>query len=152
MSSRPRKQFSDDFLEKALVERAAIAARLEDSQRRVDALLRELAVAESQLNSDRVALTELEELLGVAPQLPLLVDEAGLGGRALREAAVQVLLDENIRGPIHYTDWFERLSQAGYRVRGKNPVATFLTQISRDDRVEPIGSKSGLYKVSAAAR
>lgn len=40
---------------------------------------------------------------------------------------------------------------AGYRVSGKDPLATFLTHVSRIDRVAPVGRRSGLYRLRLAA-
>jgi hypothetical protein len=53
--------------------------------------------------------------------------------------------------PIHYRAWFEALVESGYRVSGRDPLATFLTQVSRIDRVEKVGRRSGLYRLRVAA-
>jgi hypothetical protein len=53
--------------------------------------------------------------------------------------------------PIHYRIWFQELVDSGYRVLGRDPLATFLTQVSRIDRVEKIGRRSGLYRLRVAA-
>ena len=41
--------------------------------------------------------------------------------------------------------------QAGFRVSGRDPLATFLTQITRIDNVESVGRRSGLYRLRIAA-
>jgi hypothetical protein len=51
---------------------------------------------------------------------------------------------------VHYRDWYGLLRAAGYRVRGKDPLASFLAQISRATDVEPVGSRSGKYRLRAA--
>jgi len=35
----------------------------------------------------------------------------------------------------------------GHQVGGKNPTATFLTQVARVESVERVGKRSGLYKL-----
>jgi hypothetical protein len=37
----------------------------------------------------------------------------------------------------------------GYRIGGKDPVATFLTQVARVESVERVGRRSGLYRLVA---
>jgi hypothetical protein len=41
--------------------------------------------------------------------------------------------------------------QAGFRVSGRDPVGTFLTQITRIDNVESVGRRFGLYRLRIAA-
>ncbi len=75
-----------------------------------------------------------------------------LRGEKLREVAIAVLREATTDGePIHYRAWFDALVRAGYRVAGKDPLATFLTQVSRIDGVQPVGRRSGLYHLRLAA-
>jgi hypothetical protein len=53
--------------------------------------------------------------------------------------------------PVHYRAWFEALVESGYRISGRDPLATFLTQVTRIDRVQSVGRRSGLYRLRAAA-
>ena len=53
--------------------------------------------------------------------------------------------------PVHYRVWFDALVASGYRVTGRDPLATFLTQVTRIDRVQSLGRRSGLYRLKAAA-
>jgi hypothetical protein len=50
----------------------------------------------------------------------------------------------------HDRDWYALLCAAGYRAHGKEPLASFLAQINRAERVEPLGGRSGRYRLRAA--
>ena len=52
---------------------------------------------------------------------------------------------------MHYRVWFEALVESGYRVSGRDPLATFLTQITRIKNVQSVGRRSGLYRLRIAA-
>jgi hypothetical protein len=74
-----------------------------------------------------------------------------LRGPAIREAAVRVLIAQP--GPIealHYRRWYELLVEAGYRIVGKDPLAVFLTQLSRSPLVRK-ASAPGVYEVDRQA-
>jgi hypothetical protein len=74
-----------------------------------------------------------------------------LRGPAIREAAVRVLIAQP--GPIealHYRQWYELLLEAGFRVAGKDPLAVFLTQLSRSPLVRK-ASAPGVYEVDRQA-
>ena len=53
--------------------------------------------------------------------------------------------------PVHYRIWFDALVQSGYRILGLDPLATFLTQVTRIEKVESVGRRSGLYRLRIAA-
>jgi hypothetical protein len=46
--------------------------------------------------------------------------------------------------PVHYRDWFELLVAQGFMPAGKDPLATFLTQVGRSPVVQRTTS-SGMY-------
>jgi hypothetical protein len=74
-----------------------------------------------------------------------------LRGPAIRDAAVRVLIAQP--APIealHYRQWFDLLAQAGYKVAGKDPLAVFLTQLSRSPLVRKT-SAPGVYEVDRQA-
>jgi hypothetical protein len=74
-----------------------------------------------------------------------------LRGPAIREAALRVLIAQP--GPIealHYRQWYELLVDAGFRVAGKDPLAVFLTQLSRSPLVRK-ASAPGVYEVDRQA-
>src|SRR5690349_21007217 len=91
--------------------------------------------------------TELDELLGRASQLRLGLPHDGVSGQQLRDAAVEILVRQRGTGvPIHYREWFQLVSETGLNVGGRDPLATFLTQITRSPVVEQAGEpRSGLY-------
>jgi hypothetical protein len=106
----------------------------------------EEALAEAARLEARVR--ELDEMLGRAPQLRLDLQSEELRGRELREAALRVLLERlGQRRPIHYRDWYGLLGEHGVVAAGKDPVATFLTQITRSPLVERVKGESGVYLV-----
>src|SRR5581483_2090293 len=74
-----------------------------------------------------------------------------LRGPAIREAALRVLIAQP--GPIealHYRQWYELLVEAGFRIAGKDPLAVFLTQLSRSPLVRK-ASAPGVYEVDRQA-
>jgi hypothetical protein len=94
----------------------------------------------------------IEEVAGLAPQMAICNISEELRGERLREVAVDVLRRLAKSGdPIHYRAWFDALVESGFRVSGRDPLATFLTQITRIDEVESVGRRSGLYRLRVAA-
>lgn len=92
---------------------------------------------------------EIAEMSEAVPE-----DEVGghvLRGPAIRAVAVQVLISqpEHIEA-IHYRRWYELLLQAGYSVAGKEPLAVFLTQVSRSPVVRK-ATEPGVYEVDRQA-
>jgi hypothetical protein len=110
-------------------------------------------VDELDRNVDETArlLRQMDEMLGLAPQLSLDALHGELRGQRLREIAVDVLREKKGAGSVvHYREWYEFLLEAGLRVAGKDPLATFLTQIARAPGVESVRPRSGLYRLRAA--
>jgi hypothetical protein len=129
--------YSDDFVRAARVE--ADTLRLEVER------LREALVLEHRAR-------ELDELLGRAPQLRLDLQPDSLRGQRLREAAVEILVRRHGLGePIHYRDWFKLLLAEGVSVEGKDPLATFLTQVTRSPVVLRQRDRPGVYRVDPEA-
>jgi len=136
-------------------ERTTVAERVEGLKRQSETLRAVVDQVDAELGDAERLLRQMDEMLGLASQLPLDVLSHELRGQRLRDVAVQVLPER--RGAevvIHYTDWFSMLVEAGVRVGGKNPVATFLTQIGKArkaPRVESVRPWSGLYRLTPAA-
>jgi hypothetical protein len=145
----------------------ADALRLEAERLRAEAAsyigLAEQATARAIVLERRVR--ELDELLGRAPQLRLDLQSDALRGQRLREAAVELMARlRRIGQPIHYREWFELLVAEGYSVEGKDPLASFLTQVTRSPvvlrdrepgvyRVDPdAGSEATLRELEEAQR
>jgi hypothetical protein len=82
----------------------------------------------------------MRNAVGQAP-----ADPTVLRGAAIREAAVRALLARGQgEAPVNYRDWFEVLGARGIRPGGKDPLATFLTQIGRSPLVKR-STAAGMY-------
>jgi len=85
---------------------------------------------------------ELSGALGAAERLR---------GTPIRETAVRLLLERRDGVEvIHYRDWFELVIGVGYAIAGKDPLAVFLTQISRSPVVRR-GTQAGVYEIDRGA-
>ena len=142
MGEDPQVRFNQEY--------AALCGRIQDQRQQADRL-RELADRiEEQTAGDEALLLEMEEILGLAPQMRFEALDRRLGGRRLREIAVEVLERQPDSGrEIHYRDWYALLEAAGYQVAGRDPLATFLAAVRRIERVQAIGHRSGLYQLIA---
>lgn len=132
-------------------EREAVAARVGELRRQSASLHLVVDQVDADLVSAERLLRRIDEMLGLASQLAIedLRDE--LRGQRLREVAVAVLRERRgIGAVIHYREWFDLVTQEGVRVGGKNPDATFLTQIAKAPQVESVRPRSGLYRLVAA--
>lgn len=139
---------STDFLEAAKAERDRLAARLAEALERVEHFETLAAEARAEAESLADSIKAVEEVAGLAPQLAICEISEELRGERLREVALEVLQRLSATGdPVHYRVWFEALLQSGYRVSGRDPLATFLTQITRIERVQSVGRRSGLYRL-----
>jgi hypothetical protein len=142
---------SADLRAAAEAERAVVDERvcqLREQARR----LRELAdQVDVELGGNIRLLRQIDELLGHAPQMSIAEVDEDLRGQRLREVAIQVLKRRKGAGTsVHYREWYALLVAEGHTVSGKDPVATFLTQVSRSDEVERVGRRSGVYRLLAA--
>lgn len=128
-----------------------LKARIADARERADRLRALAEHLDEQASHDDRTLGELEGALGMAAQMQIEALDRELGGRRLAEIAVAVLGRELQPGQaVHYRDWYALLRRAGYRVRGKAPLASFLAQINRSEHVEPVGRRTGRYRLRAA--
>ena len=86
---------------------------------------------------------QLEAELSTAPLL---------GGRALVDAAVAVLLEAPGR-TMHYRQLLSAVeATTGRQVRGVDPTATLLANLDRDPRVFSCGARSGQYGLTSDLR
>lgn len=105
---------------------------------------------EERTQQDEHLLREMAAVLGLDAQLRLDDLSPWLRGQRLQEIALQVL--ENYWGSdreIHYREWFELVQAQGYRIGGKDPLATFLAQVHRAPGVVSAGRRSGRYVLSS---
>ena len=147
----------------------AVAAERGDLERRRDGLLERRRRVQAELDEIEAAVAELDEQLLLIGRLagedrppeqpPIVAENASpdtapvsiLRGPAIRVAAVRVLLSQpRRREALHYREWFELLAGAGYSVAGKDPLAVFLTQLSRSPLVRR-GTQSGVYELELQA-
>jgi hypothetical protein len=157
----------------ALAEREKLRRDLDRTEKRISALRDELAEAERSAGDIRRQLALLAQLAHDEEQdSPFPVqgglravepspDEATpeyqtpahgyLRGADIRLAAVRIIAStENPTRPIHYGEWYDLLTDAGYGVAGRDPQATFLTQIGRSPLVNRAGER-GFYALDLDA-
>jgi hypothetical protein len=129
-----------------------LAGRLARNRERAE-LLQQLAdQARQQADSEERLLEELAAGLGRACQLRIEQLDRRLRGQRLQEIAIEILASRLRPGEeIHYRQWFSWVEEEGFKIGGKDPLATFLGQINRSPRVVPVGRRSGLYMLSEAA-
>lgn len=146
------QEMSSDFLTAAQAERDRLAALLGEIQARLEHFETLAAEAREQAKSLSDSIRSVEEVAGLAPQLALCEISEELRGERLREVALEVLQRLSVSGdPVHYRVWFEALVESGYRILGRDPLATFLTQVTRIGAVQSVGRRSGLYRLRVAA-
>lgn len=76
--------------------------------------------------------------------------EVVLRGAQIREAAVRALASSATSQAVHYRTWFELLRNEGFVPAGKDPLATFLTQIGRSPVVQR-STAPGMYSLDLRA-
>ena len=167
MATPEHKAHGQRLQRAALAEGARLARDLRKTERRITALRTELAqaeTAEAELR-DRIALLSqltgqeipAEQHLQLLPRsTPHSRDEkqassSKLRGAAIRAVAVRILANrKDPLAPIHHATWFSLVTQAGYEVGGRDPGASFLTQISRSPVVIR-GAEPGVYRLDLEA-
>lgn len=143
--------FPEKFNESLEEQREIAIQRVDGLQRQAQALRTLLDQVESDLRRNVHMLKHLDELLGLAPEIPMAMVNDELRGRQLREVAIALLRERKGEGePIHYRDWLRLVTDTGVKVGGRDPAATFLTQISHAPEVESVRPRSGLYRLKAA--
>jgi hypothetical protein len=121
-------------------------ARLKRSRARLERLEGFVAALRAQVKNDQRALTELNGLLGHSDQSCLESTSPALRGARLREVAVRILAERSPEHAVHYRQWFEWVQEEGYEVSGRDPLASFLAQITRHEDVRRVGGqRSGRY-------
>jgi hypothetical protein len=142
--------------------RAAQAERAELGKRRARLQSeRDEALARVQELDDALALLDDHERLvarlagpaeqATAPDTDAVPPDAHrLKGPEVRRVAVGLLATDLRRPAVHYRDWYQRLVDAGYAVDGKDPLAVFLTQLSRSPVVRR-STQAGVYEIDYTA-
>lgn len=128
----------------------AVATRVVEQRERAERVRALADQLEENAARDDHLLEELAALLGRSDQMRLEDLDRRLRGQRLREVAIEILRREVGPGaPIHYKEWYGLLLAAGYRVGGRDPVATFLAQVHRCEELERIGRRTGRFQLVA---
>lgn len=128
------------------------------TEQRRAALLAQLADLEAEAESYARRRRLLAELAQVEQATPIAetgvvtqpVATRAVKGRELRRAAGRLLWTWERNGQIHYREWFERVLAEGYATGGKDPAASFLTNI-RDSPAVVRGSAQGFYRLDPSS-
>ncbi len=140
-------QPSDRLVRAVTAERAALDRERERLQAEAADLRAALARIERGMADIDAQCGLLDRLAPAStPAPPPEAPRAGLRGPAIREAAVRALVADG-REALHYREWFELL---GHEVAGKDPLAVFLTQLSRSPAVRK-GARAGVYELDREA-
>ncbi len=132
-------------------ERELVVERLEQLRDQAERLRAIVEQVGSDVEQTARMLRNMDQMLGLAPQLSIEYLDGEIRGQRLREIAVDVLRQNKEPGQeVHYRDWYELVVETGVRVAGKDPLATFLTQIARAPEVESVRPRSGLYQLVSA--
>lgn len=84
---------------------------------------------------------------GGGPRVVAAAQQGALGGRELRETAARILLATfGVGREIHYRDWLDRVLAAGHDIAGRDPGASFLTNVSRSPVIAR-GEAPGTYRI-----
>jgi hypothetical protein len=86
-----------------------------------------------------------------APSSTLSRETRTLRGRALRRVAGNLLWEAEGDQEIHDREWFERVLAAGFAVGGRDPGASFLTNVRNSPAVVR-GSRPGYYRLDPGRR
>jgi hypothetical protein len=167
MSSATR-QPSSRFVRAAIAERDELVRHRQRLGTERDGVLDELRRLDEALGDVDQRVAILEQLIGPAAHLERPVtparptgnlesvdgEPAGgdlIRGPAIRAAAVKVLLDQHeYIEALHYRRWYELTREAGYVISGKDPLAVFLTQITRSPVVRKT-DQAGVYELDRQA-
>jgi hypothetical protein len=154
----------------AEAERARLGRELGRLDERISTLTGELAALESRRTEIREQLALLARLTwqpddsafatsaGSASGVHLqAVEDDGppvkviLRGADIRVTAVLLLASSpEPNRPIHYQQWYRLLREAGYGLEARDPLGTFLTQITRSPVVRRVGAP-GVYALDLGA-
>jgi hypothetical protein len=128
----------------AAAERARLESELVTAEQEAAGLRKRIEHTEQQASTIRQRLQLLDQLGATDAKVPsraarprLVPPETEpangwLRGAAIRQAAVRILAaSHNPHREIHYMNWLEQLYEAGYAIPGRDPAATFLTQLGR---------------------
>ena len=127
-----------------------LATQRERLRQRQDGLRARLRDLDDELRELDRRQRDLDRLLGDSPASAAAPPPRLLGGSALRQHAVAHLIATGQHDDIHYRTWYEQLAANGLLIRGANPAATFLTNITRSPLITR-GHQPGTYRLDPGA-
>jgi hypothetical protein len=127
-----------------------LAGRRERLRERQDDLRTQLRELDDELAALNQRKRDLDRLLGHPAAAPDRAAPRLLGGATLRRHAVAHLLATGQHHDIHYRAWYEQLAANGLLVRGADPAATLLTNITRSPLITR-GRQPGTYRLDVHA-
>lgn len=125
---------SKGLTDAAVRERSRLSRELAKLDLRLATLRVELSRAEAERIEVAAQISRIDDLIGAPQPTPeALEPRAGyLRGAEIRHAAIRVAANRaRATTPLHYSDWYAHLREAGYAIDGRDPLATFLTQLNR---------------------
>jgi hypothetical protein len=156
VASPQPKPPSRRLLDAAHAEQLSVNARLAAVRERRHSLqheLRELDVQERDLAQRLALLSKLagdheprRALEAVSLQVAGSTLQSIRGAEIRRTAGRLIARSENPHRAIHYTEWFRLVLEDGFVVGGRDPLATFLTQLNRSPVVRR-EAKAGVYRL-----
>lgn len=135
-------------LKHELAELQAVQAGLAERRKMLDLLAHDADGQLVELHAHQAAeAVEVVEPTEVAAPRSGMPPQGLVRGARIREAAVRALAQSpRAREAIHYREWYRLLAKAGFGVVGKDPEATFLTQLSRSPVVRR-STQAGIYEL-----
>ena len=125
-----------DVLERELADARARLEELARARRELEQRLRDARIAEE------TARQGLHALESVARETP--GGRVPLAGAELREHLTRSALRRQTGEPAHWRRWLEWLRDDGFDAAGRNPEATFVTQLTRSPLVRRT-ERDGVY-------
>lgn len=123
--------------------------RLGEAELRIRGLRAEVRAIDARVTAlEAVSVARDEASAGKAVALE---GEERLRGADLRRRAVQLLAQRAGPDEVHYREWFAWFVEAGCAAEGRDPLATFLTNVARSPVVRR-GSRPGTYRLDGHAR
>jgi hypothetical protein len=129
---------TSEVLERELADARARLGDLTRARRELEQRLQDVRLAEE---TARRGVEALESVARVALDPP---ERFRLAGADLREQLTRAALRRQPGEPAHWREWLEWLREDGFDADGRNPEATFVTQLTRSPLVRRT-AQDGVY-------
>lgn len=115
-----------------------------DAMRTLNQLVDKLDAGEA----EKYVLMRGTRMVAVLQPLHVVVESTdGLRGRDIADAAYEAM---SLFGwEAHYDQIYKHLIDNGQQIAGRDPRASLLAALSRDDRFEAKGARSGIYRLAS---